>query len=75
MSLKVRQFGTSQSIQGEIQNFCLYLSEFEQNVKNAAKNYVIDLCSISLNGSSPQEDQLHISIVTSNIKVSVSPCK
>lgn len=75
VTLKLRNTGLKNAIQGEIKNFCLYLSKFQPDVRTSVKNYVIHPCVISLNGSTKDDGGLHLSLMTSNIKISVSPCK
>lgn len=73
----MRTIGNKQHIKGEIRNLCLYVSEFNPNERNSSKYYVISPCDISLNGASSdcEETGLNASLVSSTIKISVSPCK
>jgi vacuolar protein sorting-associated protein 13A/C len=49
------------------------LSEFNPEKRNTTKHYVIHPCSISLNGSTPDNKGLHLSLQSSNIKICISP--
>lgn len=73
ISAKVRLLGEKQNIQGEIKNFSLYLSEFNPERRNHTKHYVLHPCCISLNGSTPEDKGLHVSLNVSKIKICVSP--
>jgi vacuolar protein sorting-associated protein 13A/C len=73
ISLKVRLIGEQQIIQGEINDFCLYLSEFNPEKRHSTKHYVIHPCSISLNGSTPENKGLHLSLQSTHIKICISP--
>lgn len=65
--------GEKQLIQGEIKNFSLYLSEFNPQRRHQTKHYVLHPCAISLNGSTPEDKGLHVSLQVSKIKICVSP--
>lgn len=69
--------GDQQHIKGDLKNLCLYISEFHPNVRYTSKYYVLRPCDISLNGSTSDSEEkcLNVALVTSNIKISVSPCK
>jgi vacuolar protein sorting-associated protein 13A/C len=69
----VRLNGEKQNIQGEIKNFSLYLSEFNPQRRHQTKHYVLHPCSITLNGSTPEDKGLHVSLNVSKIKICVSP--
>lgn len=73
ISMKVRVHEEKQIIQGEINNFNLYLSEFAKERRNLTKHEIIEKCDISLNGSTPEDKGLQVNIVTSKIRVHVSP--
>lgn len=66
-------FDEKQIIQGEIKKFSVYLSEFNSKRRNQKKHYVLHPCSINLNGSTPEDKGLHISLNISKIKICVSP--
>ncbi|XP_029725509.1 intermembrane lipid transfer protein Vps13 isoform X2 [Aedes albopictus] len=73
ISLNVRLVGERQVIKGELKDFCLYYAEFNPERRNDTKHFVINPCSISLNGSTPEGKGLHLSLNSTNIKISVSP--
>ncbi|EAT37516.1 AAEL010508-PA [Aedes aegypti] len=73
ISLNVRLIGEHQVIKGELNNFCLYYAEFNPERRNDTKHFVIYPCSISLNGSTPEGKGLHLSLNSTDIKISVSP--
>ena len=71
--MKVRISGEKQIIQGEINDLCLYLSEFNPARRSLTKHYVLHPCSLALNGSTPEDKGLHLSLQMSKVKVCVSP--
>ncbi|XP_055620155.1 intermembrane lipid transfer protein Vps13 isoform X3 [Toxorhynchites rutilus septentrionalis] len=73
ISLNVRLVGERQIIKGELKDLCLYYAEFNPETRNDTKHFVIHPCSISLNGSTPEGKGLHLSLNSTNIKISVSP--
>ncbi|XP_052870380.1 intermembrane lipid transfer protein Vps13 [Anopheles cruzii] len=73
ISLNVRLIGERQVIKGELKDLCLYYAEFNPERRNSTKHYVVRPCSISLNGSTPEGLGLHLSINSTEIKLSVSP--
>ncbi|XP_070507341.1 intermembrane lipid transfer protein Vps13 isoform X3 [Chironomus tepperi] len=70
---KVRLNGEKQNIQGEIKNCSLYLSDFNPIKRHRSKHYVLHPCTISLNGSTPEDKGLHMSLNVSKIKICFSP--
>ncbi len=73
ISMKVRVHDDKQIIQGEINNFNLYLSEFAKERRALTRHEIIEKCNISLNGSTPEDKGLQVNIMTSKIRVHVSP--
>ncbi|XP_065079310.1 intermembrane lipid transfer protein Vps13 isoform X3 [Ochlerotatus camptorhynchus] len=73
ISLNVRLVGERQIIKGELKDLCLYYAEFNPEKRNDTKHFVIYPCSVSLNGSTPEGKGLHLSLNSTNIKISVSP--
>ncbi|XP_058837903.1 intermembrane lipid transfer protein Vps13 isoform X2 [Topomyia yanbarensis] len=73
ISLNVRLVGERQIIKGELKDLCLYYAEFNPERRNDTKHFVIHPCSVSLNGSTPEGKGLHLSLNSTNIKISVSP--
>lgn len=71
--MKVRITGEKQTIKGEINDLCLYLSEFNPFRRNLTKHYVLHPCSLSVNGSTPEDKGLHLYLKMSKVKVCVSP--
>lgn len=71
--MNVRISGDKQVIKGEINELCLYLSEFNPSRRNLTKHYVLHPCTLSLNGSTPEDKGLHLSLKMSKVKVCVSP--
>lgn len=69
----MRIIDDKQLIQGEIRNLSMFLSDFNPVHRNESKHYVIHPCSFNLNGSTPEDQGLHVSINASKIKISVSP--
>lgn len=51
----------------------MFLSDFNPQQRNATKHYVLHPCSLSLSGSTPEGQGLHVDIKASKIKISVSP--
>ena len=49
------------------------MSEFNPQRRNQTKHYVLHPCSINLNGSTPEDKGLHVSLNVSKIKICVSP--
>ncbi|XP_055592823.1 intermembrane lipid transfer protein Vps13-like [Uranotaenia lowii] len=73
ISLNVRLIGERQIIKGELKDLCLYYAEYNPERRNDTKHFVINPCSISLNGSTPEGKGLHLSLNSTNIKISLSP--
>lgn len=71
--MNVRLIGPKQIIQGDIQDLCLYCSEFNPDRRSQTKHFVIHPLSIYLNGSTPDDNGLHLNLISTNIKIAVSP--
>lgn len=73
MHAKVRQEGTAQTIQGEMQNFNLHMCEFEMRHLEAVKYYIIRPVAISIHGATPDNRGLKVAVAISDINISISP--
>lgn len=73
MNAKIRQEGSAQTIQGEMQNFNLHMCEFEMRHVHAVKYYIIRPVAISIHGSTPDNRGLKVAVMISDINISISP--
>lgn len=73
MALRVRMQGEKQVIEGEIADLKFYLCEFNPARRNATKHFIIQPCTISLHGNTPEANGMNISLSTSDIRINVSP--
>lgn len=73
MALRVRMQGDKQVIEGEIADLKFYLCEFNPARRNATKHFIIQPCTISLHGNTPEAKGMNISLSTSDIRINVSP--
>lgn len=73
MALRVRMQGEKQVIEGEIADLKFYLCEFNPVRRNATKHFIIQPCTISLHGNTPEANGMNISLSTSDIRINVSP--
>lgn len=73
MALRVRMQGEKQVIEGEIADLKFYLCEFNPARRNATKHFIIQPCTISLHGNTPEGKGMNISLSTSDIRINVSP--
>lgn len=65
--------GEKQVIEGEIADLKFYLCEFNPARRNATKHFIIQPCTISLHGNTPEANGMNISLSTSDIRINVSP--
>lgn len=75
MALRVRIQGEKQVIEGEIADLKFYLCEFNPSRRNATKHFIIQPCTISLHGNTPESNGMNISLSTSDIRINISPGK
>lgn len=73
MALRVRMQGEKQVIEGEIADLKFYLCEFNPSRRNATKHFIIQPCTISLHGNTPESNGMNISLSTSDIRINISP--
>lgn len=73
MALRVRIQGEKQVIEGEIADLKFYLCEFNPARRNATKHFIIQPCTISLHGNTPEANGMNLSLSTSDIRINVSP--
>lgn len=71
--LRFRMEGEKQLINGEIGDLKLYICEFNPARRNATKHFVLQPCTISLHGNTPEANGLNISLSTSDIRLNISP--
>lgn len=73
IELRVRMIGDKQVIEGEIADLKFYICEFNPARRNATKHFVIQPCTISLHGNTPEASGMSISLSTSDIRINISP--
>lgn len=73
MALRVRVLGEKQVIEGEIADLKFYICEFNPARRNATKHFIIQPCTISLHGNTPEVSGMCISLSTSDIRINISP--
>lgn len=73
IALRFRMEGEKQLINGEISDLKFYICEFNPVRRNATKHFVLQPCTISLHGNTPEANGLNISLSTSDIRLSISP--
>lgn len=73
MALRVRIQGEKQVIEGKIADLTFYLCEFNPTRRNATKHFIIQPCSITLHGSTPEMTGMNIDLSTSDIQINISP--
>lgn len=71
--LRVRVLGDKQVIEGEIADLKFYICEFNPSRRNATKHFIIQPCTISLHGNTPEASGMSISLSTSDIRINISP--
>lgn len=65
--------GERQIIRGEISDLKFYMCEFNPSRRNATKHFVLQPCTISLHGTTPEAKGMNISLSTSDIRINISP--
>lgn len=73
IALRVRILGEKQVIEGEIADLKFYICEFNPARRNATKHFIIQPCTISLHGNTPEALGMNISLSTSDIRINISP--
>lgn len=73
IALRFRMEGEKQLINGEIGDLKIYICEFNPARRNATKHFVLQPCTISLHGNTPEANGLNISLSTSHIRLNISP--
>lgn len=73
MALRVRIQGEKQVIEGEIADLKFYLCEFNPIRRNSSKHFIIQPCTISLHGNTPESKGMNLSLSTSDIRINISP--
>ncbi|EDW71988.1 uncharacterized protein Dwil_GK10679 [Drosophila willistoni] len=71
--LNYRSINEKQIINGQIDALKIYMSAFLPERREATRHYILHPCVISLQGSTPEEEGLHISLKLSDIIINVSP--
>lgn len=73
IALRVRMEGDKQIIKGEIADLKFYICEFNPARRNATKHFVLQPCTLSLQGNTPDAKGMNISLSTSDIRLNISP--
>ncbi|TDG48268.1 hypothetical protein AWZ03_005223 [Drosophila navojoa] len=71
--LNYRSIGDKQIINGEITALKIYMCSFLPERRDATRHYILHPAVISLQGSTPESEGLHISLKLSDIIVNISP--
>ncbi|XP_055701182.1 intermembrane lipid transfer protein Vps13 isoform X2 [Phlebotomus papatasi] len=71
--LKFRQYGEKQMIRGDITNFNIHMCEFNPSRRAITRYYVVKPVNISLSGSTPETEGLHLALTVSNVEICISP--
>ncbi|XP_052841610.1 intermembrane lipid transfer protein Vps13 [Drosophila gunungcola] len=71
--LNYRSINDRQIINGQIDALKMYMSAFLPERRELTRHYILHPCVISLHGSTPEEEGLHISLKLSDIIINVSP--
>ncbi|XP_036331860.1 vacuolar protein sorting-associated protein 13 [Rhagoletis pomonella] len=71
--LNYRAIGEKQIINGQIDSLKMYMCSFMPERREATRHYILHPCMISLQGSTPEEEGLHVSLKLSEIMLNVSP--
>ena len=75
MNLSFQIIDNKQIIYGAIKELKMYMCAFLPEKREATKHYIIHPCKITLQGSTPQDEGLHISLRMSNVILNISPGK
>ncbi len=60
-------------IKGDISDLKFYICEFNPARREATKHFILQPCQIALQGNTPEEKGMNISLTTSDIRVNISP--
>lgn len=71
--MNYRSINDKQIINGQIDGLKMYLCAFLPERRHATRHYILHPCMISLQGSTPEEEGLHISLKLSDIIINISP--
>ncbi|XP_017049520.1 vacuolar protein sorting-associated protein 13 [Drosophila ficusphila] len=71
--LNYRSINDKQIINGQIDALKMYMCAFLPERREMTRHYILHPCVISLQGSTPEEEGMHISLKLSDIIINVSP--
>ncbi|XP_017018537.1 intermembrane lipid transfer protein Vps13 [Drosophila kikkawai] len=71
--LNFRSINEKQIINGQIDALKMYMCAFLPERREITRHYILHPCVISLQGSTPEEEGMHISLKLSDIIINVSP--
>ncbi|KAH8237095.1 hypothetical protein KR038_004232 [Drosophila bunnanda] len=71
--LNFRAINDKQIINGQIDALKMYMCAFLPERREITRHYILHPCVISLQGSTPEEEGMHISLKLSDIIINVSP--
>ncbi|XP_017078120.1 vacuolar protein sorting-associated protein 13 [Drosophila eugracilis] len=71
--LNYRSINDKQIINGQIDALKMYMSAFHPERRELTRHYILHPCVVSLQGSTPEEEGMHISLKLSDIIINVSP--
>ncbi|XP_017837309.1 vacuolar protein sorting-associated protein 13 isoform X2 [Drosophila busckii] len=71
--LNYRSINEKQIINGEVNALKMYMCSFLPERREQTRHYILLPCVISLQGSTPEEEGLHLSLKLSDIIINVSP--
>ncbi|XP_016940577.3 intermembrane lipid transfer protein Vps13 [Drosophila suzukii] len=73
VNLNYRSINDKQIVNGQIDALKMYMSAFLPERREMTRHYILHPCVISLQGSTPEEEGMHISLKLSDIIINVSP--
>lgn len=71
--LNFRSINEKQIVNGQIDALKMYMCAFLPERREMTRHYILHPCVISLQGSTPEEEGMHISLKLSDIIINVSP--
>ncbi|KMY92020.1 vacuolar protein sorting-associated protein 13 [Drosophila simulans] len=71
--LNYRSINDKQIVNGQIDALKMYMCAFLPERREMTRHYILHPCVISLQGSTPEEEGMHISLKLSDIIINVSP--
>jgi len=71
--LNYRCVGEKELINGQIDGLKMFMCSFMPERRESTKHYIIHPCVISLQGSTPENEGMHLSLKLSEIIINVSP--